>query len=319
MSKSTIFFSLIFVISSLSLSAQTKKILLKEKKQIIDLKGKSHYGSIILFDDFSTEWVESTSSMELSTNDSLRNTLAEKAINSEIFNNHWSNKSLFPYPSQNFHTMNDSIKIHLLQDSDFFMPPNDHIFSPFGWRRGRQHKGIDLDLDVGDTLRSVFSGKVRFSDYNNGGYGNLVIIRHFNGLETYYAHLDKLIIKPNDIVLAGDVIGLGGETGNALGPHLHFEVRYKDVAFDPKNIIDFTNNSLVSNFDDEGLPTYFLTKSDFAWVATNKRKKYYKLKAGDYLGKVAAKYGITVSKILRLNPKITNPNTLQIGQSIRVR
>ena len=122
MSKSTIFFSLIFVISSLSLSAQTKKILLKEKKQIIDLKGKSHYGSIILFDDFSTEWVESTSSMELSTNDSLRNTLAEKAINSEIFNNHWSNKSLFPYPSQNFHTMNDSIKIHLLQDSDFFMP-----------------------------------------------------------------------------------------------------------------------------------------------------------------------------------------------------
>ena len=86
MSKSTIFFSLIFVISSLSLYAQTKKILLKEKKQIIDLKGKSHYGSIILFDDFSTEWVESTSSMELSTNDSLRNTLAEKAINSEIFN-----------------------------------------------------------------------------------------------------------------------------------------------------------------------------------------------------------------------------------------
>ena len=212
--------------------------------------------------------------------------------------------------------MDDSIKINLLEESGFYMVPNEHLFSPFGWRRNRQHKGMDLDLDVGDTLRATFSGKVRFSKFNNGGYGYLVIIRHFSGLETYYAHLDKLLVEPNDIVLAGDVIGLGGETGNALGPHLHYETRYKDVAFNPVNIIDFELND-VKYINNE--PVYYLTKEDFKWVASASKKKYYKLKAGDYLGKVAEKHNTTVNKLLKLNPKVKINDILTIGQVLRVR
>ena len=309
----------------ISLNAQTNKILFSQ-----DLKVKSdstiHYGKLLLYDDFSSEWIVSTKSNEISKKDSLRDNLRKISLKSDVFTKYWSNTRLFPYPKQDLHNMIDSVEINLSKNSGFHLPPNDHIFSPFGWRRNRQHKGIDLDLNIGDTLRSAFSGKVRFADFNNGGYGNLVIVRHFNGLETYYAHLDKIIIQPNDIVLAGDVIGLGGETGNALGPHLHFEVRYKDVAFDSQNIIDYDKGLLKSSTINNNSLIYYLTKSDFSWVAVNNKKaaannkkKYHKLKSGDYIGKLAVKYNTTVKKILKLNPKLKNLNSLQIGQVIRVR
>ena len=142
--------------------------------------------------------------------------------------------------------MTDSIVINF-QPSSFFCAPVGKLNSPFGPRGRKQHKGIDTGLDIGDTLRSVFDGKIRYAQYNSGGYGNLVIIRHHNGLETYYAHLSKMFVKSGDIVSAGDVIGLGGETGNALGPHLHFEIRYMDNAFDPEKIIDLKINVLRLN------------------------------------------------------------------------
>lgn len=307
------------------LNAQTNKVLFSQ-----DLEFKSdsttHYGTLLLYDDFSSEWIVSSKSNEMSKKDSLRDALRKISIKSDIFTKHWSNTRLFPYPKQDLHNMIDSVEINLTKNSGFHLPPNDHIFSPFGWRRNRQHKGIDLDLNIGDTLRSAFSGKVRFADFNNGGYGNLVIVRHFNGLETYYAHQDKLLVQPNDIVLAGDVIGLGGETGRALGPHLHFEVRYKDVAFDSQNIIDYEKGVLKSSTNYNSNSIYYLTKSDFSWVdvnnkraAANNKKKYYKLKSGDYIGKLAVQYKTTVKKILKLNPKLKNLNSLQIGQVIRVR
>ena len=319
------FLTALILLKVTSLNAQTNKILFSQ-----DLRFKSdsttHYGKLLLYDDFSSEWIVSSRSNEISKKDSLRDVLRKISSKLDIFTKFWSNTNLFPYPKQVLHKMTDSIEINLTKNSGFHLPPNDHIFSPFGWRRNRQHKGIDLDLNIGDTLRSAFSGKVRFADFNNGGYGNLVIIRHFNGLETYYAHLDKLIIQPNDIVLAGDIIGLGGETGRALGPHLHFEVRYKDVAFNSQNIIDYDKGLLKPSANYNNNSIYYLTKSDFSWVdvnnkraAANNKKKYYKLKSGDYIGKVAVKYNTTVKKILKLNPKLKNLNSLQIGQVIRVR
>ena len=315
--RKIIFFILLcFVLNSFKLVAQIKDISFSKELRVVKPDSSVHYGTLVLYNDLSTEWIVSSRSVNLSVSDSLRAVLKDSVAASLVFNEHWSNSILFPYPDEKLQYMTDSIEIDLLKNSGFYMPPNEYIFSEFGWRRGRQHKGIDLDLDIGDTLRAAFSGKVRFADYNNGGYGNLVIIRHFNGLETYYAHLDKLLISPNDIVLAGDVIGLGGETGNALGPHLHFEVRYHDIAFNPKNIIDFEKNNLVIvNENSE----YNLTKADFAWLAKNESRKFYKVEAGDFLGKIAKKNGLTLKKILKLNPKISDPNALKIGQSIRVR
>lgn len=316
--KYSLLFTFFFLFSLIS-NSQTKTPVFTQH----DLKVKKndstiHFGKVVLYDDLSAEWIESEKSIILVKKDSIRELLKSKIQNSEIFNTNWSNSRLFPYPDQTFHLMEDSIKINLLEESSFYMLPNEHLFSPFGWRRNRQHKGMDLDLDTGDTLRAAFSGKVRFSKYNNGGYGYLVIIRHFSGLETYYAHLDKLLVQPNDIVLAGDVIGLGGETGNALGPHLHFEIRYKDVAFNPANIIDFDSNNVkyINNGVD---PIYYLTKEDFKWVSAASKKKYYKLKKGEYLGIVAQKHNISIKKILKLNPSIKETDILQIGKIIRVR
>ena len=177
--------------------------------------------------------------------------------------------------------------------------------------RGRQHKGIDTDLDIGDTLRTAFNGKVRYANYVSG-FGNLVIMRHFNGLETYYAHLSKILVTPGEILDHGDVIGLGGETGNALGPHLHFEIRYMDNAFDPEKVIDLQNQSLK-------VTRLVLTKEDFKWKKQWRSRKYHKIKAGETLSHLATKYGISVKKILRLNKGLKDTSILQIGQKIRVR
>ena len=229
----------------------------------------------------------------------------------KIFNEDWSTTKLFPYEKIDLSRMTDTVTIKL-DTSNFYCSPSDYVYSPFGPRRGRQHKGIDTDLNIGDTLRSMFDGKIRYAAYNNGGFGNLVIIRHFNGLETYYAHQSELLVNPGDIVNAGDVIGLGGETGNALGPHLHFEIRYMDNAFDPEKILDIQRQRLKSD-------QIILTKDDFKWIKKWRERKYHKVKSGDTLGHLAVKYNTSVKKILKINKSLSNESVLQIGQKIRVR
>jgi len=122
--------------------------------------------------------------------------------------------------------LKDSIWICLgiKNDSSFCMPFEGLMTSKFGYRRSRFHKGVDIDLHTGDPVKCAFDGKVRYAGKANG-YGNLVVIRHFNGLETYYGHLDKINVMSNDEIKAGDVLGLGGNTGKSTGSHLHFEVR----------------------------------------------------------------------------------------------
>lgn len=130
--------------------------------------------------------------------------------------------------------------------------------SEFAFRRYRYHFGVDLDLETGDSVGTVFDGKVRIAQYSKS-YGNVVVVRHSNGLETYYAHLSKLLVKPGQDVTAGQTVGLGGNTGHSFGSHLHFEVRYKGQPINPNSIIDFENHQLRVN-------EYNLSKADFKYL-----------------------------------------------------
>jgi len=131
----------------------------------------------------------------------------------------------------------------LEMDCDFAMPIYGRTNSPFGWRHGRPHTGIDLQLRTGDSVYAAFDGVVRMSKYYNG-YGNCVVVRHYNGLETLYAHLSKLDVNPGTLVNAGQLLGLGGSTGHSTGPHLHFEIRFLGRPLNPSAVIDFPNETV---------------------------------------------------------------------------
>ena len=131
----------------------------------------------------------------------------------------------------------------------FCMPtPSRKINSQFGPRWGRRHEGLDIKVYIGDTIRSAFDGKVRICKYNGRGYGYYVVIRHPNGLETLYGHLSKQIVKENQIVRAGEPIGLGGNTGRSYGSHLHFETRLLGQPIDPALMFDFENQDVTGDF-----------------------------------------------------------------------
>lgn len=155
----------------------------------------------------------------------------------DIYSSNWDNQTVNPYANVN-------VPDHkLIQLGKYVHPFKGIVSSEFGYRPqfGRVHKGIDLKLNVGDTIRAAFSGKIRVARYNPGGYGYFVIIRHDNGLETVYGHMNNFVVRPGQIVKAGQMIGRGGNTGRSTGPHLHFETRYMGVAINPRKIIDFDN------------------------------------------------------------------------------
>ena len=138
----------------------------------------------------------------------------------------------------------DEINILLVRDStDFCFPVRSRKTSNYGWRWNRGHHGVDIGLRTGEPVMAAFSGTVRVAS-RMGGYGNCVVVRHANGLETLYGHLSKINVKPHQQVAAGEVIGLGGNTGNSTGPHLHFECRFMYQTFDPEWILDFEHFGL---------------------------------------------------------------------------
>jgi len=210
--------------------------------------------------------------------------------------------------------------------NDFVMPRDGVVTSRYGYRRGRYHNGIDINLNTGDTVVAAFSGKVRYARYNDSGFGNLVIIRHYNGLETFYAHLSKLSVVPNQLVKAGDLIGLGGNTGRSSGAHLHFETRFYDAPINPEEIIDFKSKELRDEnlFIHRGLFRPGAAVSNNAGpVASSSSSsantsKYHKVRSGDTLGAIARKYGTTVSRLCQLNG-IRPTTTLHIGRTLKVR
>lgn len=210
-----------------------------------------------------------------------------------------------------------------------FHPPVDGLItSRYGYRSGRYHNGIDIDLETGDFVRACWDGKVRYAQFNHGGFGNLVILRHYNGLETFYAHLSKIIVQPNDEVRAGDIIGLGGNTGRSRGSHLHFEVRFFDAPMNPEEIIDFDRGACKDDnlfvhrslFRPGAKPTDEEEHGEspvYAKKTTNARK-YYRVRSGDTLSKIARQYGTTVNRLCQLNG-IRASSPLHIGRTLRVK
>ena len=148
----------------------------------------------------------------------------------------------------------DSFNINLRH---FCMPTTSRIItSNFGSRWGRMHKGLDIKVYIGDTIRAAFDGKVRIVRYEANGYGNYVVIRHHNGLETIYGHMSKHLVGENETVHAGDPIGLGGNTGRSTGSHLHFETRLCGVALNPALMFDFKNQDVTGDY-------YFFRKDTY--------------------------------------------------------
>lgn len=226
----------------------------------------------------------------------------------------------------------DEITIKLVKgDEKFCFPVKNIITSPYGWRWNRPHRGVDIRLKTGDPVRSAFNGVVRIAR-PMGGYGNLVVVRHYNGLETVYGHLSKINVKPLQVVAAGQVIGLGGSTGHSTGPHLHFEVRFLYEPFDPEWILDFSNYSIRTHtlYLDK---TYFgirpprngtetSYKADKSIVPEERPKPktnkpiYANIRKGDTFSTIAARNRTTEEKLRELNPDITK---LKPGTQIRVR
>jgi murein DD-endopeptidase MepM/ murein hydrolase activator NlpD len=234
----------------------------------------------------------------------------------------------------------DSFRIDL---RDFCMPtPSRVLTSNFGSRWGRQHKGLDIKVYIGDTIRAAFSGKVRVVRYEANGYGNYVVIRHHNGLETIYGHMSKHLVTPDQDVRAGDPIGLGGNTGRSTGSHLHFETRLCGVALNPALMFDFRNQDVVSDYymfrkstypkesaqatrlrgvggsaiaqedrlDEAGNTT---TAQRTTKVATT---RLHKVQKGETLTSIARKRHTTVAAICKLN-RINKNNRLKPGQILK--
>ena len=206
--------------------------------------------------------------------------------------------------------------------SDFCMPcPKANVVtSNYGYRRrfGRAHKGVDLRAAVGDTVRAAFDGKVRLTKYERRGYGYYVIVRHDNWLEAVYGLLFRFLVKPNDYVKAGDPIALSGNTGRSTGPHLHFETRFMGYAINPNAIFDFKNMTTHTDTFTFNKRTYKYGRNYAPSSYTASAKKYYKIRRGDTLSKIASRFGTTVSRLCSLNG-ISRNATIRAGRSLRVR
>ncbi len=203
----------------------------------------------------------------------------------------------------------------------YIHPISGELTSVFGPRKYRYHYGVDIKLNIGDSIGSAFDGKVRVTGYDRGGYGNYVVVRHDNGLETVYGHLSKILAFENQAVHAGQTIGLGGNTGRSTGPHLHFETRFLGNPINPEDIIDFEAGEAIS--DD-----YFMVKAeayDYVKVAGRTSKyynkyadvRYHRVRRGETLSYIAKKNRTTVSRLCKING-FSRKKMLRPGQKIRL-
>ena len=242
------------------------------------------------------------------------------------FKSYWKNNVTITYNNNPVHKLKDTLWLCVL-DSIHSMASvpvkSAMVTSHFGIRYGRNHNGTDLDLETGDTVYAAFDGVVRYGQYHANGFGNLVIARHFNGLETYYAHLSKRLVEPNAVVKAGDPIGLGGNTGRSSGSHLHFEIRFYDQPIDPELVFDFKKGEVKSEnlFVHSGVFEHSKSSTSDIYTGksgSNSQKKYHKVRSGDTLSAIASRNHTSVNRLCKLNNIKVN-STLHIGQTIRLR
>lgn len=230
---------------------------------------------------------------------------------------------------------NDRLMLLLVQDvnHNFVFPCTyNELAQPYGpTKKGDFHPGVDLSVDYQTLVKNCFDGVVRMAK-TYGDYGLLVVIRHYNGLETVYAHLDKICVKPGQMVNAGDVIGQTGRSGNVKECVLHFETRFMNEPFDPALVIDFDEEDLLRN-------TLSLTPEDFRIVpidetaasgaapqtgtvldfdSDNGNSQYHIVKKGETLYRIAQEHHTTMDRILKLN-NLENPDKITEGQKLRVK
>lgn len=192
----------------------------------------------------------------------------------------WSN-DLTHYRSTSL--LPDKFKIDL---RNFTMPTDSRtVTSNYGKRWGRLHAGLDIKVYIGDTIRAAFDGKVRIVKYDKNGYGKFIVIRHTNGLETYYGHLSRHLVEENRVVKSGQPIGLGGNTGKSTGSHLHFETRICGISINPTKLFDIKNQDVTDDF-------YVFIKSGRPFNKSG--LSIHKVRKGESLSSIARKHGTSV-------------------------
>ena len=253
----------------------------------------------------------------------------------DIYNEGWNSRSVNAYAGM---AVPDTKVIDV---SEFAMPCPGYVTSPYGYRRRfrREHKGIDLKLQIGDTVYAAFNGRVRLTNFERKGYGHYVILRHTNGLETVYGHLSKILVKPDQDVKVGEPIALGGNTGRSFGAHLHFETRYMGLPINPAAIFDFANQTVhtdtytfdkrtykkARNFDPAANTEYARqyqathpTRNVASASGSRSKSSSYTIRRGDTLSRIASRNGVTVRQLCKLNG-LTTKSKLRPGKKIRLR
>ncbi|MBK7311419.1 MAG: peptidoglycan DD-metalloendopeptidase family protein [Sphingobacteriaceae bacterium] len=242
-------------------------------------------------------------------------TPVDEGVNVDDLNNlHFYSESeenkLFPLYPINELEKEFTITLEKPESQNYSNPFNGVLTSYYGWRDKRMHKGIDIDLNKGQPVVAAFDGKIRVAKRNNGGFGNLVIIMHPNGLETVYAHLSKIKVKQGQVVLSGQVIGLGGNTGKSRGSHLHFETRYKGYALNPLLFISYNENKLY----------YYSVKMKVVkkdLIAYPANAEMHTIKKGESWKLISQQYNVPIRKLKELNGSL-KCYYLRPGASLRV-
>lgn len=244
----------------------------------------------------------------------------------DIYTEGWNSKAVNPFKES------EVPDTKVIDVRGYFMPVPGKVTSNYGYRArfGRMHKGIDLAIRSNDTIYAAFDGKVRLTAYERKGYGNYVIIRHPNDLETVYGHLNKALVKPDQFVKAGDPIGLGGSTGRSTGPHLHFETRYMGYAINPSAIFDFENHTTHTDTYTFSKKTYTKARNyapEKTLAKAEKNNPYraadaevdtYTVKKGDTLSSIAKSYGLSATTLRKINDMSTG-DVIKVGQVLRLK
>lgn len=237
-----------------------------------------------------------------------KNQISASVPSSDLYSS-WELNNLFP--EKDMLKLKGDTSVTLLlnggERGDYFHPFNGPVTSGFGWRDSALHNGVDIDLNKGDKVCAAFDGMVRIAK-RFGGFGNVVIVRHYNGLETVYAHLSKLKVKPGQVIIAGQVVGLGGSTGHSTGSHLHFEVRFKGVPINPKYLISFKEQKLFCN-------SITIKKTKWGIAAFPTGEKEHIVEKGDTVFELAKRYATTTVSIKQING-LTGRVRLKPGQVI---
>jgi len=217
------------------------------------------------------------------------------------------------------------------KDSTYFAPIGKHkvVTSRYGWRRGRAHQGIDIDLVTGDSVFSMFDGIVRLSRYSRG-HGKTVVVRHFNGLESVYAHLSAYNVKENDTIFGGQYLGKGGVSGNARGSHLHLVINYKGTSINPEYLFKFNDQNairaselwvtkkwtqpILHNSRRQSLIKPLLSEEE-AIASLIKEQSIYVVKSGDTLSRISKRNNVSIAALCETNDLKRNA-IIRIGQKL---